>query len=125
VLVCDFVYDGRMWPTINRAVAIISPKQAFVDWANGLPDDERVYTLDDFADDNTTLLIPDSESTQHATFIDKHWQEIFENELFAWCTNEDWWPEKITKEMFGEWFDVTLHSMVLDMLKDPLDRDKA
>ena len=37
--------------TINRSIAIIKPKQPFVDWANELPDAELKSSLDEFKTD--------------------------------------------------------------------------
>jgi len=33
------------------------------------------------------------------------------------------WPDKITYEMFLEWFDVEFHSMVFDSLKDDIEKE--
>ena len=57
-------------------------------------------------------------------FIEKHYSDIFEEELFAWCTNESWWPKVRTKKDFWEWFDVEFHSEIIDLDKKPIIRDE-
>ena len=41
--------------TINRAIAIIKPKQAYFDWAMGLPDPHKNFTLESMREDATRL----------------------------------------------------------------------
>lgn len=48
--------------TINRSIAIIRPKQPFVDWVNELPDAEWKSSLSDFKNDCFALLIPEYNS---------------------------------------------------------------
>ena len=52
--------------TINRSIAIIRPKQPFVDWANQLPDAELKSSLDDFKTDCLAILIPDYQTDEEA-----------------------------------------------------------
>lgn len=100
---------------INRAVAVIKPKQPFVDWANGLPDAEIQVTLEDFHADCLTILIPlynvekDGRALVEAAFA-----EIFEQELFDWDENQEWWPETRDLKKFRRWFDIELHSTIMD-----------
>lgn len=42
---------------INRSVAIIKPKQPFVDWANSVVDEEQ-YSISDFSTDCSVILLP-------------------------------------------------------------------
>jgi len=111
--------------TINRSLAIIKPKQPFVDWANQLPDAKWETSFKDLQDDCTAFLIPEYDSDFDARmFIEKHCSEIFEDELFSWCTNEDWWPKIRTNKVFWEWFDVDLHSEIIDLVKKSIIRDE-
>jgi len=52
--------------TINRSIAVITPKQPFVDWANQLPDAEWESSLDDFKTDCFSLLIPEYQTDEEA-----------------------------------------------------------
>ncbi|MFZ5982161.1 MAG: hypothetical protein ACOYS2_01130 [Patescibacteria group bacterium] len=107
--------------TINRSIAIIRPKQPFVDWANQLPDKGWESKLSDFQTDCLSLLIPEYDTDDEAKkYINSIALDIFEEELFGWCTYEHWWPKKLTKKMFWEWFEVELHSVVRDMIDEPI-----
>jgi hypothetical protein len=110
---------------INRSLVIIRLKQPFADWANNLPDVKRETTTDELNEDSTVILIPDFNSKLEAKkFIAKHYSELFDEELFGWCTNEDWWPQKRTEKMFWEWFDVEFHSEIIDLINKPIIRDE-
>jgi len=105
---------------IDRSIAIIKPKQPYVDWANQLPDANSEVSLDDFQRDCFALLIAEYDTEEEAReHINEMWEDLFEEKLLGWSTNEDWWPEERTKEMFWEWFDVEFHSMVIDPYEDP------
>jgi|GEM_PF-874802 len=109
--------DEEPFREFHKSIAIIKPKQSFVDWANHLPDSrETRVTIDSFKDDNTVILVPlyDDEAEARRS-ISKYWEELFEQELYEWCTKEDWWPKNRTKKMFWQWFDVEFHSMVYDI----------
>ena len=107
--------------TINRSIAIIKPKQPFINWANQLPDAEHDTSLEDLQDDCQTILIPNYETNDEAKkYIDGMAEDIFEEELFSWCTHEPWWPKKRTKKLFWEWFEAELHSIVIDSCNEPI-----
>ncbi len=77
--------------TINRSIAIIKPKQPFVDWANQLPDAEWKVSLDNFKGDCLAILIPEYGTDEEAKeYIDEIYEDIFEEELFDCCTEESW-----------------------------------
>lgn len=109
--------DEEPFREFHKSIVIIRPKQPFVDWANQLPDSkETQVTLDSLKDDNTAILIPPyDDETEARRSIRKYWEELFKQELYGWCTNEDWWPKNRTKKMFWQWFAVEFHSMVYDI----------
>lgn len=109
--------------TVNRSIAIIRPKQPYIDWANQLPDAGWVSTLDDFKTDCLVILTPEYESDEEAiAYINEIYENIFIEELYGWCTEESWWPQNRTKEVFWEWFEVELHSIVKDPYTDPIEK---
>jgi len=111
--------------TIDRAVAIIRPKQPFIDWANKLPDAKDRVSLDDFQDDCLAVLIAEYDTDEEAKeHIDEIWEDIFENELMGWSTNISWWPRKRTKKIFWRWFDVKFHSVVIDQSRRAIEGEE-
>ena len=109
--------------TINRSIAIIKPKQPFVDWANQLPDAEWKALLDDFKTDCLAILIPEYETDEEAKgYINEIYEDIFIEILFGWCIEESWFPQDRTDEMFWRWFEVELHSIVMDSCMEPIEK---
>ncbi|MDH3568067.1 MAG: hypothetical protein OEM61_12045 [Desulfobacteraceae bacterium] len=109
---------------INRSVAIIKPKQPFVDWANSVMDEDEQYSISDFNSDCSVILLPVVDSDEHAeAFIKKKFQDLFELELSSWIVVDDMWPENKTYKMFQEWFDVEFHSMVFDLLQSDIEKE--
>ena len=110
--------------TINRSVAIIKPKQPFVDWANSVGDEEEQYSISDLSTDCSVILLPVLDSDEHAeAFIKEIYQDVFELELSSWIVDDHTWPEKVTYKMFLEWFEVEFHSIVFDSLKVDIEKD--
>lgn len=48
-------------------------------------------------------------------YIMFNFERIFANELNDWYSDEEKWPANRTSEMFFEWFDVEINSMILDL----------
>ncbi len=100
---------------INRAVAIIKPRQPYLDWAINLPDAPTDLTLDDLRRDCTAILLPEADELAEAeVFIARIYTAIFEMELEAWSRDRRVWPATRTYHTFREWFDLEVHSTVLD-----------
>ena len=102
---------------INRAVAVVRPKAPFLAWTHSIPGLEMSdVTLDELrSDEQTVFLLPDCSSLDELQAqVDKIYKTIFEAELASWWLDPMDWPQKMTVKMFHEWFDVELHSMVLD-----------
>jgi hypothetical protein len=108
--------------TINRSIAVIRLKQPFVDWVNSFPYEDKVYTVESFRDDCTAVLIPEYDTDQEAKdHINEVWEELFEDELEGWYTDESLWPEDRTQGLFWQWFEVEFHSMVLDPYQEAIE----
>ena len=109
---------------INRSLAVIKPKQPYVDWANSVADEDKQYSVDDFNTDCNVILLPEIDSDEHAKAVLKEmFQNVFEIELSSWVTDDVMWPGKITYKMFQEWFDVEFHSMVFDPLQSDIEKE--
>ena len=108
---------------INRSIAVIRPKAPFIKWANNwVGRGERTYTAEYFDNDCMVLLIPlmpiepGQEHTAGKRYIDSMWDAIFIEKLRRWNANEYIWPEERTRKVFGEWFKVEFHRLVVDTL---------
>lgn len=111
---------------INRTAVVIKPREPFVTWMNNLPDaEEPEFTLEDFSRDSEVFLIPDQPSEKDSLdYIKGIYVEIFCRLLSDICTEEAWWPEKTDWKTFQEWFEIEIHSMVMDTVEDEIDREE-
>ena len=86
--------------------------------------DSRKYSGKYFADQTIAALIPfyDAVTVRDVRkHVDIVWPNIFEEELRRWNPDELWWPKDRTRKMFGLWFKVEFHSIVIDtILPEPV-----
>ncbi len=109
---------------VNRAVAIIKPRQPYLDWAKSLPGPADDVTLDELRTDCTAILIPDFDTpAKSEAFIAGRAGNLFEMELEAWDRDPTTWPKDRSYQAFREWFDVEIHSIVLDATDDDIVRE--
>jgi hypothetical protein len=109
---------------VNRAVAIIKPKQPYLDWATSIAGPADDVTLDELRTDCTAVLIPDFDTlAESEAFIAGLAGELFEMELEAWDRDPATWPEDRSYEAFRTWFDVEIHSIVVDASDDDIMRE--
>jgi len=105
---------------LNHSVAVIRPRQPFIKWANSRSGDGREVSADYFKKDCTVVLIPtygtEREALEH---INKIWEDVFEEKLRSWDTQELLWPQDRTRKMFWQWFSVEFHPTLLDPDGDP------
>jgi hypothetical protein len=109
---------------INRAIAVIKPRQPYVDWASSLPGDPDELSLDDLRRDCTAVLLPEFDTpVESEAFIASIAAELFEAELDAWYRDRTTWPLARDYRVFQEWFDVEIHTIVLDAGKSAIRRE--
>jgi hypothetical protein len=76
--------------------------------------------------EKTVYLVAEYESDEDGwQVLSECWEEIFENELSGWHTDERAWPKGRTFEMFKAWFVIEMHSVVEDLCTGPVVDDKA
>ena len=111
--------------TINRGIVIIRPTQPFLDWLSLAEKKLGHETFPvDLNEEGNAFLIPDehiTNSTDARTYIERHWEEIFEQFLFEWILEDSLWPKKRTLKMFREWFEMIYAPMAWDLVDRPLE----
>lgn len=109
-------------PSLNRNAIVVRATSTFLAWAKQHPDPQPQLTLDDIRRQPTVYLVPEGENDESIErFVKRHFSMIFEHELGAWCTEPSLWPENRTYAAFKEWFDVEIHSMVMDLGRDEIE----
>lgn len=106
---------------INRAVVIVRPKQPFIDWALGLDDSGVAPSVDG---EKTIYLVPEyGDDIEGIEVLSQGYDIIFEQELDGWHTDESAWPKNRSFSMFREWFEIEMHSLVLDLCDNEITED--
>ena len=109
------------YESIDRNAILVRPKQAYFDWANSVVADGKPISTRDEC--NIYLIREMSSNEEVLRWVKEHFDELFVNELNDWYTDEERWPQDRSYEMFAEWFDVELHSMVLDLEDGPVTKE--
>jgi hypothetical protein len=101
---------------VKRTAVIVNPKQPYIDWANSL-EDGGVKLGEDYTPEHTIYLVEDMTGylIDKEEIIKPHFAFIFEEELNGWHRLESNWPAKRDLATFLDWFEVEIHSMVLDL----------
>jgi len=102
---------------INRSVLVIKPRQPYLDWTKRVSPDSVQPTLKEMQQDCTTYLLIEALDRQHLeSFLQENYTPMFEHELYAWHRDQSMWPVERSYTRFRKWFDVEMHSQVIDML---------
>ncbi len=105
---------------LNRSAVIVKPRQPYLEWctqddAEGLA--ESVFAI--LHAEPTVYLLPEYEDpAAQQEVLEEFWPDLFEAMLGGWVTDEAHWPKNRTFEMFGEWFEVQMSSIVQDLEPD-------
>jgi hypothetical protein len=102
---------------VKRAAITVTPKQPYIDWTNAI-DEDGVKIGEDFEPEKSVYLIDDIRDVvpfDRDVIVRPYFEAIFEGELNGWYRLESAWPSPRTFETFLEWFEVEVHSMVLDL----------
>lgn len=109
---------------VNRSIAILKPRQPFLDWLKNLPGSlDGQLELAQLRGDCNALLIPAADDYASAEdFVRQHYRTLFSAELADWCDDDAFWPE-LSPALFSQWFDVEIHSVLTDLVDQPLERE--
>ena len=109
---------------INRAAAIIKPKEPYLEWANRIAQSNE--SLDDLVKSSRAILIPNDAYDGMEMFLKENFLRIFEMELESWVPDKSFWPSERDYDTFTKWFDVEVYALVVDvseaeLLSEPYD----
>ena len=111
---------------VKRTAVIVIPKQPYIDWANSL-EEGGVKLGEDFTPEHTIYLVEDITGymIDKVEIIKPHFEFIFEEEQVSWHRRVSNWPPNRDLATFLEWFEVEIHSLVLDLHGGLWGRDKS
>ena len=95
---------------VNRSVFLLIPLEPFWNWLQSLPGNHLDgLTLEDIQADANSYLVRPCEDT-------------FAAEPADWCEDEREWPD-LHADIFNEWFDIQLSTVITDLEHEPLARE--
>jgi hypothetical protein len=111
---------------INRCAVTIKAKEPFVKWLNSLPDALDIkIDIDRVNQETSVYLLQEYDYDDERESLLEHFYDlIFDEQLSSWWEAEEDWPARRTLSMFKQWFDVEFHSMVIDCVDAPLERQE-
>ena len=109
---------------VNRSVLVLVPQAPFWNWLTHLPEiNLDGLELEDLqADANAYLIDPVDEIDDAWDFVSARIDTVFSAELADWCEDSSLWSD-LHPDIFFEWFDVRLSSILTDLTHAPLDRE--
>ncbi len=111
---------------INRTAVVIKPRQPFLDWINNTPqlDLTSPVTMEELLEDCDTILLPDTDSLEEAReLLEPLKPDFFAVQLDGWLRDPSAWPQDRSAAVFDQWFALEVHSMVLDLVEEPILRE--
>lgn len=119
---CDS--KGKTMYEVNRSVFVLIPLEPFWNWLQSLPGNHLDgLTLEDIqADANSYLVRPCETADEVWDEIEARFEDIFAAELADWCEDEREWPT-LDADIFNEWFDIQLSTVITDLEHEPLARE--
>lgn len=111
---------------LNRCALVVTPQPPFWEWVNQTSNLDETFFFEE-SGDSRIYLISDYESEKDIHFsiqeyIQENYVDIFISELEAWNMDPVTFPET-TFERFQQWFHLSSHTMIFDMVKKPLKRE--
>ncbi len=117
--------ESRMH-SLNRTAVIATAKQPFLDWLHSVDPTSQDLTLDDLNREPTSYLLPECDSDDEAArHVRRYCKQILAAELDGWWRRPSDWPQDLNFGLFKRWFAWQYHSVILDLVKDPLIREEV
>jgi len=109
--------------TINRAALILKPRQPFFEWVNShslskLEPGRPTYDFSIYLVEEAGIDIDPRAA------VAQHYKRLFELELADALQDRAHWPTIRDLNTFSNWFDVEMHSMVVDLLTKPIRHEE-
>lgn len=97
--------------SVQRNAISIRHKKPFWDWVNYLyPNSPR-----EMNDGNVYLIGVKNSPEDIEKWLKKNFDKLFKNELNDWHTDTKDWPQKRSFELFKDWFEYGVYSLVLEV----------
>jgi hypothetical protein len=129
---------------INRMAVTLSGQQPYLDWMNNrdaaFPRIEAGAGGDDDAESSpaspglfiqparaygAAVLLPElGDEADVLEWVEENYAWLFDLQLSAWTEDESAWPQDRDLQMFKAWFQVNIHTAVIDAGDDDIEGDE-
>ena len=113
----------RRLSSVNRCAAVVTATDEYIEWASRSPEETTEDELEYLRKEASVYLISEPEYDIER-WLRKNYEMIFENELWAWCTDQTLWPEDRSLEAFKKYFNVRFCPEVFDSEKEIISKGK-
>lgn len=104
--------------TINRTLLIVIPKKPYLDWV-------KSFNIEIDAGEYSAYLIPEKyDDYNYKDYLEKHFLDIFESELYGILKDPDFYPEKRDYKTFDKWFEINVCDTVFDLSNEPIETEE-
>jgi len=112
---------------INRTAVTITGAKPYIDWTRQTDADANkgAITVARARTYGSAFLLPEFELEEDVQeWVEDNAAWIFEFQLVAWTDDETTWPQKRDLVSFREWFNIEIHSVVVDVADDDIEGEE-
>ncbi len=123
---------------VNRTAITLTGLEPYTDWMHGrdrefpTPErsqhggghDEPVLMVAPAKAYGAAILLPEFDNEEDVIeWVEENYEWLFQFQLSAWTEDEDAWPQERDLAMFKAWFEVNIHTIVVDAADDDIEGD--
>jgi len=111
---------------LNRYALILRAKEPFVQWVNGPEKDPSNHqTPEEVRKDPVVYLIPEMKwPGPTMDWVFENFDHFFKDQLNAYWTDKKNWPKNRSVQMFKEWFDIEVFSVLENVVDEAIEEDE-
>jgi hypothetical protein len=112
---------------INRTAVTITGAKPYIDWTLRTDADAHkgAITVARARTYGSAFLLPEFELEEDIQeWVEDNAAWIFEFQLGAWTDDETTWPQRRDLASFREWFNIDIHSVVVDVADDDIEGEE-
>ena len=104
---------------INRGFICVTPTPLFITWAVKHSDDNQFFTINP----EPSIYLVEDDFWEDSKVIEKYYKKISQQEFSSLCTKDEKIPIISSEEEFSLYFDLSLGTIVHDLLKENIERE--
>jgi hypothetical protein len=112
---------------LNRTAVTLTGAQPYLDWtrANDADTNKGMLTVSHAKPYGSAFLLPEFELEEDVQeWLEENATWLFEFQLSAWTEDETSWPRTRDLKTFREWFQIDIHSVVVDVADDDIEGEE-